>query len=391
MVDHSIALQCCTDREFLGNLALSRALGDFGFKKNYALGPQKQIITADPDVTIHDITDEDEFLVLACDGKLAKILSTTWCLFSSGIWDCLSSQQVIDFVRLKVSEGVELKDIAELMCEHCLAPDTSSKTGIGCDNMTVLIVAILHGKTKQEWYDWVTDRVKNHYGYATPDVIPQIYSQERLSSYRARREAMEERDRLRKERGEDGSSNSMFGGNSAFSGFARVLGSTGGISFHPGSGIMSDSGRLMFADNDDDDDDSSDEMDTTGLGGRSFFADALGQHPRTQSTDGGASLRARLAALQDDDDEFDDEDSDKGYVPSTAHIEEIQDDEVTSPFAPVKSDVPKSPSPSPSPTNSRINGDITPVQQFKSPPLENLDPALKVDDMMDSSQDHRKA
>jgi len=391
MVDHPIALQCCTDREFLGNLALSRALGDFGFKKNYALGPQKQIITADPDVTIHDITDEDEFLVLACDGKLAKILSTTWCLFSSGIWDCLSSQQVIDFVRLKVSEGVELKDIAELMCEHCLAPDTSSKTGIGCDNMTVLIVAILHGKTKQEWYDWVTDRVKNHYGYATPDVIPQIYSQERLSSYRARREAMEERDRLRKERGEDGSSNSMFGGNSAFSGFARVLGSTGGISFHPGSGIMSDSGRLMFADNDDDDDDSSDEMDTTGLGGRSFFADALGQHPRTQSTDGGASLRARLAALQDDDDEFDDEDSDKGYVPSTAHIEEIQDDEVTSPFAPVKSDVPKSPSPSPSPTNSRINGDITPVQQFKSPPLENLDPALKVDDMMDSSQDHRKA
>jgi protein phosphatase 2C family protein 2/3 len=286
---------------------------------------------------------------------------------------------------------VELKDIAELMCEHCLAPDTSSKTGIGCDNMTVLIVAILHEKTKQEWYDWVTDRVKNRYGYATPDVIPQIYSQERLSSYRARREAMEERDRLRKERGEDGSSNSMFGGNSAFSGFARVLGSTGGISFHPGSGIMSDSGRLMFADNDEDDDDSSDEMDTTGLSGRSFFADTLGQHPRTQSTDGGASLRARLAALQDDDDEFDDEDSDKGYVPSTAHIEEMQDDEVTSPFAPVKSDVPKSPSPSPSPTNSRINGDITPVQQFKSPPLEDLDPALKVDDLMDSSQDHRKA
>jgi protein phosphatase 2C family protein 2/3 len=102
-------------------------------------------------------------------------------------------------------------------------------------------------------------------------------------------------------------------------------------------------------------------------------------------------LRARLAALQDDDDEFDDEDSDKGYVPSTAHIEEMQDDEVTSPFAPVKSDVPKSPSPSPSPTNSRINGDITPVQQFKSPPLEDLDPALKVDDLMDSSQDHRKA
>lgn len=58
--------------DFLGNLALSRALGDFEFKKNYALGPQKQIITADPDVTVHNLTDEDEFLVLACDGKTAN-------------------------------------------------------------------------------------------------------------------------------------------------------------------------------------------------------------------------------------------------------------------------------------------------------------------------------
>lgn len=53
----------------LGNLALSRALGDFDFKKNYSLGPEKQVITADPDITQHDLSEEDEFLVLACDGK----------------------------------------------------------------------------------------------------------------------------------------------------------------------------------------------------------------------------------------------------------------------------------------------------------------------------------
>lgn len=52
-----------------GNLALSRALGDFEFKKNYALSPEKQVITSDPDVTVHEISGEDEFLVLACDGK----------------------------------------------------------------------------------------------------------------------------------------------------------------------------------------------------------------------------------------------------------------------------------------------------------------------------------
>lgn len=53
-----------------GNLALSRALGDFEFKKNWSLRPEAQIITADPDITCHEITGEDEFLILACDGML---------------------------------------------------------------------------------------------------------------------------------------------------------------------------------------------------------------------------------------------------------------------------------------------------------------------------------
>lgn len=53
----------------LGNLALSRAIGDFEFKKNYSLTPEKQIITSDPDVSIHQISEEDEFFVLACDGS----------------------------------------------------------------------------------------------------------------------------------------------------------------------------------------------------------------------------------------------------------------------------------------------------------------------------------
>ncbi|KAG2361708.1 PP2C-domain-containing protein [Suillus spraguei] len=352
-----------------GNLALSRALGDFEFKKNYALGPQKQIITADPDVTVHDITNEDEFLVLACDG----------------IWDCLSSQAVVDFVRLKVSEGLELKEIGELMCEHCLAPDTSSGSGIGCDNMTVLIVALLHGRTKQGWYDWVKDRVKNRYGYSTPDSIPQIYSSDRLTSYRARREAQQERDRLRRERGEDSSSGSLFGGNSPF---ARVLGSTGGISFHPGSGILSDTGRLMFASNDDEDD-SGDDVDTGGFSGRSFFSDTFGL-PRAQPLDAGAGLRARLASFEVDDD-FDDEQANRPFG-GVARIEEVQDDDDgASPFDDVNDGIPKSPSPSPGP-NPRLNGDVTPVQQFKVPIQgDGLDSVVTADGLMPSSEDPLKA
>ncbi|KAI0320171.1 phosphatase 2C-like domain-containing protein, partial [Amylostereum chailletii] len=142
-----------------GNLALARALGDFEYKKNYNIPPEAQIITANPDIIEHQITDDDEFLVLACDG----------------IWDCLSSQQVVNVIRLQISEGKELPEICENICELCLAPDTTSGAGIGCDNMTVLIVALLNGKTKEQWYDMIKDRVKNKYGYTTPDILPQIY------------------------------------------------------------------------------------------------------------------------------------------------------------------------------------------------------------------------
>ena len=56
-----------------GNLALSRAIGDFEFKKNVKLPPEEQIVTAYPDVTVHEISDNDEFLVLACDGSVPGI------------------------------------------------------------------------------------------------------------------------------------------------------------------------------------------------------------------------------------------------------------------------------------------------------------------------------
>lgn len=51
-----------------GNLALSRAIGDFEFKKSAELSPEQQIVTAFPDVITHSISNDDEFLVIACDG-----------------------------------------------------------------------------------------------------------------------------------------------------------------------------------------------------------------------------------------------------------------------------------------------------------------------------------
>ena len=55
-----------------GNLALSRAIGDFEFKQNFSLEAEKQIVTADPEFITHKIDSEEEFLVLACDGTFSR-------------------------------------------------------------------------------------------------------------------------------------------------------------------------------------------------------------------------------------------------------------------------------------------------------------------------------
>lgn len=124
-----------------GSLALSRALGDFEFKMNATLSPEDQIVTADPSIKKHKLTSEDEFMVLACDG----------------IWDCMSSQEVITFVRKGIADGIPLDKICELTMDHCLAADSDANF-IGCDNMTMIIVAFLNGKTIEEWYDLVSSR-----------------------------------------------------------------------------------------------------------------------------------------------------------------------------------------------------------------------------------------
>jgi len=239
-------------------------------------------------------------LVLACDGARQPVSSPKCALtLSLGIWDCLTSQQVVDFVRLQVSEGKQLSEIGEMMCEHCLAPDTSSGAGIGCDNMTVLIIALLHGRTKEEWYTWITDRVKNQYGYPTPSTIPQLYAYSRLMSFKARREASESRERLRADLEE---SPSYFG--TGLGGFARVLGSNGGISFHPGSGILSDSGSLMFAGDDSDEDDESGDEVASG----SFFTETLGLGAsRDDSPDPTQHLKAKLDEFEKDEDMSDED------------------------------------------------------------------------------------
>jgi protein phosphatase PTC2/3 len=118
----------------------------------------------------------------------------------------LSSQQVVDFIRLKVSEGKELPEIGGMLCDYCLAPDTEPPEHCcehqdgcrhlsnGCDNMTVLIIAILNGRSIDGWRACVTDRVKKKYGYEMPGSVPQLYDWYRLKNFNARRARQEGKD-----------------------------------------------------------------------------------------------------------------------------------------------------------------------------------------------------
>ncbi|KAI8332400.1 phosphatase 2C-like domain-containing protein [Chlamydoabsidia padenii] len=125
-----------------GNLALSRAIGDFEFKQNDQLPAEEQVVTCNPDIIEHELTEEDEFIVLACDG----------------IWDCMTNQEVVDYIRARIAQHEPLELVCESIMDHCLAPD-SEVGGVGCDNMSIIIVGILNGRTKDEWYDWIASRV----------------------------------------------------------------------------------------------------------------------------------------------------------------------------------------------------------------------------------------
>ena len=51
-----------------GGLNLSRALGDFKYKRNRNLPHEEQSVSCVPDITVHELTDDVDFVFSACDG-----------------------------------------------------------------------------------------------------------------------------------------------------------------------------------------------------------------------------------------------------------------------------------------------------------------------------------
>lgn len=114
-----------------GNLNLSRAIGDLEYKQDKSLPPEEQIISAEPDVGFTTRSYDDEFLIICCDG----------------VWDMKSNQEVVDFVRTRLSAVSESEDrtkaalrIIEELLDDCVSPDLQATRGLGGDNMTAVLV-----------------------------------------------------------------------------------------------------------------------------------------------------------------------------------------------------------------------------------------------------------
>lgn len=150
-------------------LALSRAFGDFKFKLPWlelrengrhnayleanrkhthdnlvALPPELYQVTVEPDLLVYDLSvlSEPEFAVLACDG----------------IWDCYTNDQLLKTIRTKLGDGWNLQHICEYVLNECISMALSI-TGIGFDNMTLMIVALHPDGTIEQWEDTLAERV----------------------------------------------------------------------------------------------------------------------------------------------------------------------------------------------------------------------------------------
>ncbi len=108
-----------------GSLGVARAFGDYHFKMRGDLTPYQQLVTAVPDVRTVEIEDDIDFLVVASDG----------------VWDIMTNQEVVDFVLLRMTRKMPLNLICEEVIANCTLP-INPDTGLGSDNMTIIIVVL---------------------------------------------------------------------------------------------------------------------------------------------------------------------------------------------------------------------------------------------------------
>ncbi|GFP81233.1 probable protein phosphatase 2c 13 [Phtheirospermum japonicum] len=97
-----------------GELAVTRALGDWYMKLPFGSASP---LTAEPEFQLTLLTEDDEFLIIGCDG----------------IWDVMSNQEAVGLVRRELMNHGDPQRCAEELINHALMRDT-------CDNVTAIVV-----------------------------------------------------------------------------------------------------------------------------------------------------------------------------------------------------------------------------------------------------------
>lgn len=107
-------------------LNLSRALGDFHYKARTDLPADQQKVIALPEIQTLDITDDDEFLVLGCDG----------------CFELNSSQEVITIVRDGFKRGLSIEKVVEELVDKSCSRNLMQTRGKGGDNCSAIVVKL---------------------------------------------------------------------------------------------------------------------------------------------------------------------------------------------------------------------------------------------------------
>lgn len=101
-----------------GALAVSRALGDYEYKNVEGKGQCEQLVSPEPEVTVLDrVPEEDEFLVLACDG----------------VWDVMKNEPLAEYIRTRLLVSDDLQSICNQVIDTCLFRGSR-------DNMSIVLV-----------------------------------------------------------------------------------------------------------------------------------------------------------------------------------------------------------------------------------------------------------
>jgi protein phosphatase 2C family protein 2/3 len=128
--EHHELIGWVTVHKVMGALGMTRSMGDVlikstklaeNFESCYEEGFQGELIIAEPEILTDEITAEDDFLVVACDG----------------LWDVFSSQMCVEFISAELDKGTERNEVVNKLIARALELGT-------LDNVSVTITFFNH-------------------------------------------------------------------------------------------------------------------------------------------------------------------------------------------------------------------------------------------------------